>query len=324
MSRSLRVVVGLLVAVLAVGVATYQWKNPEQIMLDAAARANATGKFVTLSQGVTHYQEDGPDTGRVVILAHGASVPLYIWDSTAVALSNAGFRVIRYDRYGFGLSDRPDAAYDSTMFVKQLDELADSLKLTTPFDLMGLSFGGFVTAHYVRAHPSRVRTLTLVDPVAASGTPAWYLSAINNTPLVREWFWQVVAVPAAANGQSGDFLHPERFPDWVERYRPQLAYRGVARAMRRTRSAVSNADYMAMYEGVAKSGVPVLLIWGRQDPVVPFIYSDSLRLRMPAAEFLPVDSSGHLPHMEQSVLVREKMLAFLAAHPSLSSSIQKD
>ena len=84
--------------------------------------------------------------------------------------------------------------------------------------------------------------------------------------------------------------------------------------MRRTRSAALHTDYMAMYEAVAKAGVPVLLIWGKQDPVVPFIYSDSLRIRMPAAEFLPVDSSGHLPHMEQSATVREKMLAFLAAH----------
>lgn len=324
MSRPLRIAVGLLVAILAIGAATYQWKNPETTTLDAAARTGAPGKFVTLSQGVTHYQVDGPDSGRVVILAHGASVPLYIWDSTAVALSSAGFRVIRYDRYGFGLSDRPDAAYDSTMFVKQLDELADSLRLTTPFDLMGLSFGGFVTAHYVRVHPTRVRTLTLVDPVAQSGAPAWYLTAINATPLLREWFWQTVGVPAAANGQSSDFLHPAHFPGWVERYRPQLAYRGVGRAMRRTRSAALPTDFMAMYGAVAKAGVPVLLIWGKQDPVVPFMYSDSLRIRIPAAEFLAVDSSGHLPHMEQSAIVHSKMLAFLAAHPVISSSREED
>lgn len=315
MSRLLRLVVVLLVAVVAVGAATYRWKNPETTTLDSAARANAPGKFVALSQGVTHYVEDGPDTGRVVILAHGASVPLYIWDSTAVALSNAGFRVIRYDRYGFGLSDRPDAEYDSTMFVQQLNDLADSLKLTTKFDLMGLSFGGFVAAHYVRAHPERVRTLTLVDPVARSTAAPLYVTALSSTPLVREWFWQVVALPAAANGQSGDFLHAEQFPGWVDRYRPQMAYRGIGRAIRRTRSASAHADFKSLYATVAKSGVPVLLIWGKQDPVVPFTYSDSLRQVIPGADFLPVDSSGHLPHMEQSAIVRAKMLAFLAAHP---------
>lgn len=68
------------------------------------------------------YDVTGPDTGRAVILAHGSSVPYYIWDSTAVALGAAGYRVVRYDRFGIGLSDRPDAAYDSTMFTRQLDD----------------------------------------------------------------------------------------------------------------------------------------------------------------------------------------------------------
>lgn len=315
MPRPLRVTAGLLVAIAVIGVATYLWKNPETKKLDEAARAGATGQFVRLSEGVTHYQVNGPDTGRVVILAHGASVPLYIWDSTAVALSNAGYRVIRYDRFGFGYSDRPDAAYDSTMFVKQLDELADSLKLTTPFDLMGLSFGGFVGGHYVKAHPNRVRTLTLVDPAASSVARPWVLRTVSSVPLLRDWFWQVLIVPKAANGQPGDFLHPEHFADWVDRYKPQMAFKGLGRAMNRTNAASSPTDYQALYGAVGKSGVPVLLVWGKQDPVVAFSFSDSVRKAIPSAEFVAVDSSGHLPHMEQSALVREKMLAFLAAHP---------
>lgn len=315
MSRFIRAIVALFVVVVAVGAATYFWKNPETTTLDASSRTGAAGGFVASSQGVTHYQIDGPDTGRVVILAHGASVPLYIWDSTAVALSNAGFRVIRYDRFGFGLSDRPDAAYDSTMFVRQLDELADSLRLTSKFDLMGLSFGGFVTAHYVREHANRVRTLTLVDPVAGARTMTTSAKVMSATPLLREWGTQVLVLPGAAAGQSGDFLHPEHFPGWVDKYRPQMVYRGTGRAMRRTGLAATGIDYKKMYETVGKSGVPVLLVWGKQDPVVSFVYADSLRTVMPGAEFVTVDSSGHLPHMEQSLLVKERMLAFLRAHP---------
>lgn len=315
MPRLSRVLVGLCVMVAAAGVLTYKFENPETQTLDAAARTNATGKFVTLSQGVTHYEINGPDTGRVVILAHGASVPLYIWDSSAVALSNAGYRVIRYDRFGFGLSDRPDAAYDSTMFVKQLNELADSLKIQPPFDLMGLSFGGFVTGQYVKTHPEKVRTLTLVDPAASSTKAAGYVQFLSSVPLLREWFWQVMVVPGAAAGQPGDFLHPEHFPDWVDRYRPQMKYKGLGRAMNRTRAASNGYDYNALYTAVGKTGVPVLLIWGKQDPVVKFTFSDSVRKAIPSAEFAPIDSAGHLPHMEQSVLVRDKMLAFLAAHP---------
>lgn len=318
MARPVRILAVTLIAIAALGAATYAWKNPEKKTLDDAARAGQPGKFVGSSQGVTHYQIDGPDSGRVVILAHGASVPLYIWDSTAVALSNAGYRVVRYDRFGFGLSDRPDAVYDSTMFVKQLDELADSLKLPAPFDLMGLSFGGFVTAHYVKAHPEKVRTLTLVDPAASSRTLSGFVGFAFKTPVLREWFTQVMVAPGAANGQPGDFLHPEHFPGWVERYVPQMQYKGFGRAMRLTNVSSSGTDYNALYGAVGTSGVPVLLVWGKQDPVVAFAYSDSVRKVIPAAEFAPVDSAGHLPHMEQSVFVRDKMLAFLAAHPGRS------
>ena len=54
----------------------------------------------------------------------------------------------------------------------QLIELLDSLRVTGPVDLMGLSFGGFVTGHYVPGHVARVRTLTLVDPEADDETLA--------------------------------------------------------------------------------------------------------------------------------------------------------
>lgn len=201
------------------------------------------------------------------------------------------------------------------MFVNQLDALADSLKLGDKFDLMGLSFGGFVTAQYVRQHPERVRTLTLVDPVAESRVAPLWQRTILATPLVREWFTQVLVLPGAANGQSGDFLHPEHFPGWVDKYRPQMAYRGTGRAMIRTRAAASSVNYSAMYAAAGKTNVPVLLIWGKQDPVVAFTLADTVRSKFPSSEFLPVDSSGHLPHMEQSVVVKEKMIAFLRAHP---------
>ena len=80
----------------------YVAKNPERDRIDDAARAAAPGKFVRLTDGVTHYKFDGPDSGRTVVLVHGFSVPMYIWDSTAIALANAGYRVLRYDEFGRG------------------------------------------------------------------------------------------------------------------------------------------------------------------------------------------------------------------------------
>ena len=304
---SIRAFVLLAIAVLAIDA----WRNPEQTALDAAARAGVPGRFVTLSPGVTHYEIGGPDSGRLVVLVHGNSVPYYIWDSTFAALQRSGIRVLRYDLYGRGYSDRPDVRYDGALYDRQLSELLDSLHVAGPVDLAGLSFGGFVTAHFLTSHPTRVRTLTLVDPVSASGTPP----TLFRLPLAGAWFWQVTAVPRLAAGQVTDFLHPELHPTWVDQYRPQMRVKGFGRALRSSMLAASTVSYDSLYSAVGRAGIPVLLVWGRQDQTVPFAYSKMVRRGIPSAEFVPVDSAGHLPHIEQAALFNARLLAFLAAHP---------
>src|SRR5215471_8625837 len=99
MKRALAIVVAALAVVCVLFYAFYTRRNPETRTLDDAARRSATGKFVRLSDGVTHYEVSGPDSGAPVVLVHGFSVPYYIWDSTAAALSSRGYRVLRYDEY---------------------------------------------------------------------------------------------------------------------------------------------------------------------------------------------------------------------------------
>ncbi len=310
MSRALRWLVAVvLVAVAGAGI-VYVVRNPETQAINAEVRAAASGQFVTLSDGVTHYERVGPDTGRVAVLVHGFSVPYYIWDSTSVALRGAGYRVIRYDVFGRGLSDRPDVAYDSALFVRQLTDLLDSLHVAGPVDLMGLSFGGFITAHFTAAHPGRVRTLTLVDPVAVARS----LPAAITTPVVGQWFWQVMQAPGQADGQPSDFLHPEGWPDWIDKYKPQMTYRGFGRALRRSAITAANADYPTLYARVGRTGVPVLLLWGKQDSTVSITNATVLRDRIPGMEFVAVDSAGHLPNLEQSAVVHAVMLSFLDRH----------
>jgi pimeloyl-ACP methyl ester carboxylesterase len=59
----------------------------------------------------------------------------------------------------------------------------------------------------------------------------------------------------------------------------------------------------------------VLLLWGKEDHTVPFAKSAAVRAAYPSAEFRPIDSAAHLPHMEQAQLVDSIVLTFLRAHP---------
>jgi pimeloyl-ACP methyl ester carboxylesterase len=293
----------------------YRVKDPERRTLDEAARREAPGRFVHLADGVTHYETAGPDTGRVVVLAAGFSVPAYIWDSLHQGLADSGFRVVRYDYYGRGWSDRPEAAYDQDLFVRQLAGLLDSLRITAPVDLAGLSFGGAIITSFADRYPGRVRSLMYFDPVFNTGRP---LPPEERS--ARAWNIHMVlrgGSDAMAAGQVSDFLHPERHPDWVARYRVQQQFRGTRESLRRTRTAIAVAPHQE--EQLRRLGAtprPVLIVWGRQDRVAPFEDSEALLAAMPRATFVPVDSAAHLPHLERTGVVVPAVVGFLRGEVS--------
>jgi len=312
MKRALSIVVAALAVVCVLCYAVYVRRNPETRTLDDAARRGATGKFVRLSDGVTHYELLGPDSGAPVILVHGFSVPYYIWDSTAATLSAKGYRVLRYDEYGRGWSDRPKAQYDADMYERQIKELLDSLHITGPVHMAGVSMGGWVTGTYAGRNPDRVRSLILVDPVAGNsgGPPSGF-----RVPAVGSVAWQTFVVTGMADSQMSDFVHPDRFHAWKNRYREQMQFRGFGRALLSTLSARTGVSMDSVYRTVATGNVPVLLIWGKKDNTVPFANNASVRAAIPNAEFHPIDDAGHLPILERAAYTDSIILAWLEKQP---------
>jgi pimeloyl-ACP methyl ester carboxylesterase len=292
--------------------AAYWISDPERRTIDARARQAAPGQFVRLADGVTHYETAGPDTGRVVVLAAAFSVPAYLSDSLFQRLGRSGFRVIRFDYYGRGWSDRPMVTYDLDLFGRQMNELLDSLRIPGAVDLAGLSFGAAVVTNFADRHPDRVRSLIYVDPVFNTGRQ---LPPRERTA----WAWDIYMVfrggtDDMARGQREDFLHPERFPDWVDRYRVQQQFKGTREALRRTRVAIAVApDQAEQIQRVGASPRRVLILWGRQDTGAPIADSAALLAAMPRAELVPVDSAGHLPHLEQPDIVVPAVVQFLGA-----------
>jgi len=297
--------------VIALG-AFYLVRNPERVTLDDTARKSAPGQFVRLADGVTHYELRGPDTGRVVVLVHGFSVPYYIWDSTALALSAAGHRVLRYDEYGRGLSDRPSVDYTADVYDRQVGELLDSLGIKDPVDIAGVSMGGWVSATFAGRHPNRVRSLMLIDPVA--GTAVTSIGIIG-WPVVGPYVFQTLGVPKMADGQATDFIQPARFPDWADRYRPQTRIRGFGHALLSTRRTLVGMSMDSVYRTVARANIPVLLLWGTSDKTVPFERNASVRAAIPSAEFHPIEGAAHLPILERAAFTDSLMLSFLDRHP---------
>jgi len=286
----------------------YAYADLERRDLDAAARAAMPGRFAKLTDGYTHYEIGGPAGGRVVVLAAGFSVPYYIWDPTFTALTAAGFRVLRYDYYGRGYSDRPAIPFTDDMYLRQLDELLAAAGIEGPVDLAGISFGASLITNYADKYPARVRSLVYVDP---SIRKPYQLSLLEDMPPVWNYVAAVLDQRSWADGQFGDFLHPERFRDWAERYRDQMQYKGFRRA--RLSEIVSNAnvDQSEQLRRVGEHPRRVLVIWGKQDPTVPFEDSEWFMKALPHGRLVTVEEAGHLPQWEQPEVVHRELIAFL-------------
>ena len=270
------------------------------------------GAFAKLRDGYTYYELAGPDTAPLVVLAAGSSVPGYIWKPTFDSLRAAGYRVLRYDYFGRGWSDRPKIPLTQEVYVHQLTQLLDAVGATAPVTLAGLSYGGTVITSFAAVHPNRVGALIYVAP--AIRTPRevpWYLKF----DLIGDLVYQYQA-RGWAEGQLTDFLEPSRFPDWAARYRVQMEYKGFRRGRLSDLKANAETDLRPVLAEVGKHARPVLVIWGRQDPTVPFARSESVLAALPAAKFVPVDSAGHLPQWERPAVTHAALFAFLRELPT--------
>lgn len=279
----------------------YEYNNKEEKTLTNADRKNVDGSFIKLSKGVTHYQLDGPANGEVVILVHGFSVPYYIWDGTYEFLVKKGYKVLRYDMYGRGYSDRPDVAYDKELYNTQLLELISNLKLQGHVNLAGISFGGKVITNFACQHPDLVNKVILIDPAYESEKPV--------APKCFTLYNEAVNSNERAKGQVDDFLYPKDHPQWENRYLPQMRFKGFRNALV---STLYDYDQNEKQSNICLNAAnkPVLLIWGKKDRTVPFRFSDSIRSVL-KVDFFPVADAAHLPSIEKPDMVNNKILSFL-------------
>src|SRR5690348_3865474 len=281
MTRRSAVVLAGIAVLVVVLTGFYVARNPEHATLDASARADAPGAFVRLSDGVTQYELAGPDSGRTVVLLSGFSVPYYLWDPTRDALVSNGYRVLRYNYYGRGFSDRPALRYDLATYDHQLTELLETLGIRGLVDVGGVSMGGVIAAEFADRHPDLTRSLILVDAAFGTQTRTPFPLGI---PGAGEYLMTTVAAPGMAAGQLSDFVHPERYPEWADRYRVQMRYRGFLRsALGTTRGDVFKRP-ASTFMTLARSRIPILILWGKEDHTVPFTRSDIVRAAFPRAE----------------------------------------
>lgn len=278
--------------------------------LNQAVRETVDGSFIPLSDGITHYELSGKTNGTPVVLVHGFSVPSFIFDPTFEFLTGQGFRVLRYDLFGRGYSDRPKLRYDIHLFMRQLKDLLDVLELK-PVHLVGLSMGGPITASFTNQFPEYVKSHTLIDPAGARPISLSLLLNVVRMPLVGELLLGLFGSGSMVKNIASDLFTPQLVAEFQAKYKIQMQYHGFKRAILSTmRNGMLNS-FLDVYKRLGKLRKPTLLLWGRQDATVPFVHSADLLSAMPHVKFHIIEDCGHIPHYEKPGEVNPILLEFL-------------
>ncbi|MBA2505108.1 MAG: alpha/beta hydrolase [Thermoleophilaceae bacterium] len=130
---------------------------------------------ITTHDGVKLNIEDTGGDGRPVVLIHGWPLSGESWSHQIGPLADAGYRVITYDRRGFGASDKPDSGYDYDTFAADLGAVLDGLGLKDA-TLVGFSMGGGEVARYLGSHGSE----RVSEAVFAAAVPPFLLKTDDN------------------------------------------------------------------------------------------------------------------------------------------------
>jgi pimeloyl-ACP methyl ester carboxylesterase len=279
--------------------------------LDDAARKESGLKFIKLTDGLVHYDLAGPANGEIAVLIHGNAAPYFSWDKNVKSLTDAGFRVLLYDLYGFGYSDRPRIAYTRALYDRQLVELLDQLGISTPVNLVGTSQGGSIAVYFTSQHPERVKRLALLSPFI-NILPMKALIAIMKMPVIGDYLASVALDRTNINYPKKVFAGEANITEeFTKKYRAQLSFKGFKQARLANFRGDNLSDFTPQYQAVDRTKIPVLLTWGTADQVIMGDSISNIRKAIPGLKFHEIPGGGHLVHYENPEMVNDVLVRFL-------------
>jgi len=249
-----------------------------------------------LAESIPLHVEDTGGAGRPVVLIHGWPLSGAAWEKQIPALTAAGYRVLAYDRRGFGQSGKPDSGFDYDTLANDLADIIDQKNLTD-VTLVGFSMGGGEVARYVAKHgESKLRSV-----VFASAVPPYLMKSEDNPegPLTKA---------AAAEMEAG--LRADRdsfFDDFTTKFfsaGPTLkvteADRQKAIALCKQSDQTAALGCMKAFgttdfrDDLTKVSVPTLVIHGDSDGIVPFEGSGKrTNAAIPGSELVVLTGAPH-------------------------------
>jgi non-heme chloroperoxidase len=259
-----------------------------------------------------YYEDHG--SGKPVVLIHGYPLSGASWEKQVPVLLEAGYRVITYDRRGFGKSSQPTTGYNYDTFTEDLHKLVTHLKLRD-FALVGFSMGGGEVARYLGKYGSK----GVSKAVIISGVPPYLLKTSDNPEGVDGSVFEGIQKAVAADRYTF-------FTDFFKNFYNtdlQLGKRVSEQAVQASWNLAAGASATASLacvptwhedfrEDVARIDIPTLVIHGDADRILPIEASGARTVKLiKGARSLVVKGGPHCITWTHAEEVNSELLNFL-------------
>jgi pimeloyl-ACP methyl ester carboxylesterase len=291
---------------------------PREVLM--AKYGGPPSQFVDLPSGAkAHYRDQGNKDGPALVLLHGSNASLHTWEPWVKLLGDQ-FHVVTVDLPGHGLTiARADDDYTLESMAKFADEFTTAIGVQR-FAVAGNSMGGAVAGHVAIAYPDRVTQLVLIDsggvlPPHMPEPPVFFY--LVRVPVLRDFLRLIPGRPVAEATLKASFVHQDLVtPDMIDRYWELNRGPGIRMATRKRFSMgieYFQAQDKFFRENLPKVKMPVLILWGRQDNLIPVATADILKGLIPGAQEIVYDGGGHILQEDLADQSAADLRAFLKA-----------
>ena len=246
----------------------------------------------------------GREGSKAIIFVHGFPFDHYMWDAQVKELSMNYF-CVTYDIRGMGESTVDDGQYTMEMFVDDLENIIDELKLSRPI-LCGLSMGGYISLRAVERMQEKFSALILCDTKS---------SADDNEGKLK----RATAIKQINNGDFENFIESFVLNCFGQKFvnENNAEYKKVVNRSKNNSPVGVKGCLMAMAsrtdttESLAKINLPTLIICGSEDKLSPPEVMKSLANKISNSKFILVEGAGHMTPIENPQAVNQAIKDFL-------------
>ncbi|MBD2092392.1 alpha/beta fold hydrolase [Microcoleus sp. FACHB-1515] len=269
-------------------------------------------QYVWVGDVNTRYWRLGTQ-GSAIVFIHGIGSAIETWALNVEALAQH-HQVYALDLVGSGRSDKPLTSYSLVALAEFVKGFADEMGLDR-LSLIGNSMGGGIALQFALLYPQQIEKLLLVNSLGLGQEVSWSLR-LANLPLVDRFYKPTRSSTALTLKQAVE-NQALITDEWIDRFHTLLSLSGAPEAL--IAQIRTNIDwwgvrrevYQPIVDRLSTITAPTLIVWGKQDQILPVAHAQTAMQQLPNASLQLFDPCGHWSHFERAAEFNRLVSEFL-------------